>query len=376
MSAVIRILSCWSVILFLQAGSAWADLPDPIAFGVVVDRGDTRTVKQWLDEGLPADFMADRIGTGLMIAAWNGNIPMMELFLSRGANPRRSNMHGEQAVQLAAWNGHTEAVRWLLQHGAVLNRDGRNWNALHYAVFNGHDKLARELIERGADVNARSPNGSTPLMMAAREGRDDMAKALVAAGADTRLTSDWGDSALTFAIRYDHYQIGKMISTPEEFELAVKAPKESFGEPARSVAAPTGIDDILRQIREANAEGRETTELRKKLHAAIAEFRGPPKPLGLVGPKLIKPIPPKGIMITAKRAQPAAGERVEIVGGQAPRQLPPGAIRVTPAQSSVEIQATPSRIADLLRQIRLAEAQGQPTDNLRRQLDEAMAKLK
>ena len=368
-------MSKWKILVslcLLAATSALAALPDAIRFGVAVEAGDRRTVQQWLDEGLPVEFQADRIGTGLMIAAWNGNIEMMELFVSRGANPRRANKNGEQPVQLAAWNGHVKAVRWLLERGAVLNRDGKNWDALHYAVFNGHTDLAAELIQRGANVNARSPNGSTPLMMAAREGHEEAARLLMESGADTSLKSDWGDSALTFAMRYDHYRLGKMISTPEEFDIAAKAPKESFGEASRSAVAPARIDDILRQIREANADGRETSELRKQLHNAIAEFRGPPKPLGLAGPKVIRPLPPKALVITAKRQNPAGGERVEMVPGGAP-QTPPGTVRVTPTQAEA---ASPSRIADLVRQIRIAEAQGQPTDSLRRQLDDAMQKLR
>jgi hypothetical protein len=363
-----------SGILWLAiAVPVWAALPDPVEFGIVVERGDKRTVAKWLDEGMPADFQADRIGTGLMIAAWNGDIEMMDLFLSRGANPRRSNKNGEQAIQLAAWNGHTAAVRWLLERGGVLNRDDKNWNALHYAVFNGHAELATELISRGADVNARSPNGSTPLMLAAREGREEIAKVLLESGADTKLKSDWGDSALTFAMRYEHFRLGKMISTPEEFNIAVKAPRESFGEASRSAVAPAKVDDILRQIREANAVGAPTTELRKQLHTAIAEFRGPPKPQGLAGARMIKPTPPpRAMVITAKRAQPGAGERVEMVpsaGGNPPA----GSVRVTPVDQAA---SSPSRIADLLKQIRIAEAQGQPTDQLRRQLDDAMKKLK
>ena len=367
----------WKILLslwLLVAASAFAASPDPITFGIAVERGDTRSVRKWLDEGMPADYQADRIGTGLMIAAWNGNIEMMELFLSRGANPRRVNNNGEQAVQLAAWNGHAKAVAWLLERGAVLNRDGKQWDALHYAVFNGHTDLAADLIKRGANVNARAPNGSTPLMMAAREGHEEAAKLLLESGADTSLKSDWGDSALTFAMRYDHYRLGKMISTPEEFDIAVKAPKESYGEASRSAATPARIDDILRQIREANAEGRETSELRKQLHGAIAEYRGPPKPLGLAGPKVIKPAPPpRALVITAKRQNPAGGERVEVVPGGAP-QVPPGTVRVTPTQP--DAGSSPSRIADLVRQIRVAEAQGRPTDALRRQLDDAMQKLK
>lgn len=356
----------------LAVSPAFAVLPDATQFGIAVERGDRRAVEQWLDEGLPADFVADRIGTGLMIAAWNGDIEMMELFVRRGANPRRVNVNGEQALQLAAWNGHTKAVRWLLEHGAVLNRGDRHWDALHYAVFNGHTELAAELIERGANVNARSPNGATPLMLAAREGREDAAKLLLENGADTTLKSDWGDTALTFAMRYDHLRLGKMISTPEEFEIAVKAPKESFGEASRSALVPARVEEILKQIREANAEGRETSELRKQLHTAIAEFRGTVKPLGMVGPKVIKPAPPpKALVITARRKQPEAGERVEVVpAGSA--QTPPGTIRVTPS----EPQVGASRVADLLRQIRVAEAQGLPADDLRRQLDEALQKMK
>lgn len=360
----------WAAALLLATAPVWAAAPDPVAFGLAVERGDRRMVQKWLQEGMPADYVADRIGTGLMIAAWNGDIEMMELFIAHGANPRRTNRNGEQAVQLAAWNGHAKAVRWLLERGAVLNRDGKNWDALHYAVFNGHTELATELIQRGANVNATSPNGSTPLMLAAREGREDAARLLLESGADTSLKSDWGDTALTFAMRYDHYRLGKMISTPEEFEIAVKAPKSSFGEASRSAATPSRIEEILKQIREANAEGRETSELRKQLHGAIAEFRGTPKPQGMIGPKVIKP-PPNRIVITAKRQQPQGGERVEMVGGDAP-QVPRGTVQVTPTQPA----ASPSRIADLVRQIRVAEAQGLPTEALRRQLDDAMATLK
>jgi len=352
-----------AVAVWLGGGPAAAEAasPDPVAFGVAVENGNRRQVEKWLDEGMPPDFVADRIGTGLMIAAWNGDIEMMELFVARGANPRRANRNGEQALQLAAWNGHAAAVRWLLEHGAVLNRDDKHWSALHYAVFNGHLDLARELIARGAELDARSPNGSTPLMMAAREGHEELARLLLEAGADTKLQSDWGDTALTFAMRYDHYRLGKMISTPEEFEIAVKAPKEAHGEPSRSLVAPSRITDILRQMREAEAAGGDVGNLREQLHSAIAEFRGAPKPQALAGPKVIRAQrPPRALVITAKRAQPKAGERVEVVA----------------ADASAAPAVTPSRIADLVRRIRVAEAQGQASDALRRELDEAMAKLK
>src|ERR1035437_5230845 len=108
--------------LCLFAGTAWAALPDPVTFNWAVESGNISKVKAWLDEGLSSDFQARPICSGLMIAAWYGNIQMMALFIDRGANVRSVNQNGEQALQLAAWQGRVEAVKWLLDHGAPLNR--------------------------------------------------------------------------------------------------------------------------------------------------------------------------------------------------------------------------------------------------------------
>jgi hypothetical protein len=369
-----------AAILFLcvMTASAWAVTPDPIDFGSTVERGDLRKVTQWLDEGLDPEYQASHIGTGLMVAAWNGNIEMMALFVARGANPRRANRNGEQPIQLAAWNGHEAAVKWLLERGGVLNRDGNNWGALHYAVFNGHDQLARELIVRGADVNARSPNGSTPLMLAAREGREGLIKNLLESGADPKSKNDWGDNALALAMRYDHYRIGKMISTPEEFSIAAKAPKESFGETSRSAAAPSEIEEILRQMRAAEAEGVSTEALRKQLLAAVEAIKRSNTP-SAQNARRPAPLPyqPKSIVITARRGQSGA-ERAEVMVNGKVQARPAVAtagkptIQITPAKPA----ASPAQVADLLRQIRLAEAQGVPVDSLRQQLYDAVESMK
>lgn len=164
-----KMLLAW--LLVLAAVPAWAaGLPDRVTFAVAIERGDVAQAREWLDTGLPPDFEGSVIGTGLMIGAWEGDIPMMTLFLARGADINQVNAHGETALLHAAWKGHIEAVRWLMAQGAQPNRRGKQWTALHYAAFAGHEAIVRYLLEQGADVNALSPNGSTPLMMAAREG--------------------------------------------------------------------------------------------------------------------------------------------------------------------------------------------------------------
>lgn len=333
-----------------------AAAPDPVKFGVTIEAGDTRSAKAWLEEGLDPNFLADRIGTGLMIGAWEGNIAMMALFVSHGANVNQVNRYNEQALQLAAWKGHLAAVKWLLAHGAVLNREPMQWGALHYAVFAGYRDIAQFLIEQGANLNARIPNGSTVLMMAAREGHDDLARMLVDAGADARLVNDKGESALTWAMRHQHFKIAQTVSTPIEFAQAVRAPVESFGRPTRSVPAPSQIEDLLRQIREAEAQGRPVADLRKALFDTVARFKQYSRPLPAKVDRLV-PRKPKALLITAK-PKPSGGESAELVYGAAQ-----GREDNTPARTDV---------GQILRELRLAQAQGRPTESLHKALLEAV----
>ena len=55
--------------LFLFAGLAQAELPNPNSFAWAVERGDVKKVKEWFDQGLDPEFVGSQIGTGLMIAA-------------------------------------------------------------------------------------------------------------------------------------------------------------------------------------------------------------------------------------------------------------------------------------------------------------------
>ncbi|MBC7727635.1 MAG: ankyrin repeat domain-containing protein, partial [Microbacteriaceae bacterium] len=57
------------------------------------------------------------------------------------------------------------------------------------------------LLARGARVDVRSPNGRTPLMMAAGYGTEGAARQLLQKGADPRLKSDQGLSAADFAAK-------------------------------------------------------------------------------------------------------------------------------------------------------------------------------
>ncbi len=236
-----------------------AALPTPTAFVNNMELGDLRQAEAWLDAGLSPDFMGSRIGSGLMIGAWEGNIDMMRLFISRGADINRMNGNGETAIILAAWRGHLEAVKWLVERGARINAPRRQWTPLHYAVFAGHREVADYLMEQGADINAQSTNGSSVLMMAIYEGREELARLLIEKGAEREFRNDWGDGALEWAMRYNQLNVARMLTNPEEFNIAVSQPKETWGEPTRSLRMSKELEELM-EMREKLVERGESTE--------------------------------------------------------------------------------------------------------------------
>ena len=218
-------------------------LPDAVEFGSRIENNDLAAAKDWLDRGLDPNFVGDRIGTGLMIAAWQGNVRMMELFAAKGADINRMNALGEQALMHAAWRGNLEAVTWLLGKGATLNRNNKQWTALHYASFSGKDDVVKVLVARGADLDAKSPNGSTPLMMAVYEGRESTVKQLIRLGADRKVTNDAGEAAMDWAFKHEQVAIARSLGRMEEFAAAANRPKADWAPTVRSqpvtAVAPT-----------------------------------------------------------------------------------------------------------------------------------------
>ncbi|MCV2355877.1 ankyrin repeat domain-containing protein [Paucibacter sp. B2R-40] len=107
------------------------------------------------------------------------------------------NANGESALMLAAIRGKLDWVQKLVQKGAPINTPG--WTPLHYACSGPDNGVAAWLLSQGAEINARSPNGSTPLMMSARYGALDLPATLLKAGADVNVRNDQGLSAADFA---------------------------------------------------------------------------------------------------------------------------------------------------------------------------------
>lgn len=271
--------------------------PSPITYGLTLELGDLGQVRKWLDQGLPPDYEADQVGTGLMVGAREGNIALMELMLARGANLEAVNNRGEQALLLAAWKGQLAAVKWLVEHGAKVNRDPLQWTALHYAVFAGYQEVADYLMDQGAEINARSPNGSSVLMMAAYEGKDQLAVRLMERGADPKIQNENGHTALDWAMKYDHTKVARVITNPEEFITAANRPRDDWGVARKSEKVPAEIQKLLEVRRAMEAKGYDLSRVDQRIANARAKYAR-----GAVTPQ--EQTPAMGLEISASRAAP------------------------------------------------------------------------
>ena len=120
-----------------------------------------------------------------------------------------ANANGETPLMMAALKGRLEWVQLLVKRGAKINRGG--WTPLHYACSGPDNGVALWLIAQGADINARSPNGTTPLMMSVRYGPVDLAEDLLKAGADRLLRNEQHLDAADFALAAGRDQLLQLL---------------------------------------------------------------------------------------------------------------------------------------------------------------------
>lgn len=135
---------------------------------------------------------------GLTIAMQEHSLRAAKMLLAQpGLKIDALNAAGESALMMAALKGDTEGVKLLLERGAKVNQPG--WSALHYAASGPEPEIVGTLLERGAEVDAVSPNGTTPLMMAAQYGSEDSVKLLLERGADPNRRNQKNLDAADFA---------------------------------------------------------------------------------------------------------------------------------------------------------------------------------
>lgn len=168
---------------------------------------DDDTVASLLKRGFdPNTIERDRGDSGLMIAIRENAMRVFAVLVNaRNIDLDETAANGDTPLMLAAFKANKPAVEALLKNGATVNRSG--WAPLHYAAAAGDNDIVQMLLDKSADLDARSPNGTTPIMMAARSRHILTVKLLLDAGADATLKNQQGMTAIDFARQAGDTQI-------------------------------------------------------------------------------------------------------------------------------------------------------------------------
>lgn len=133
-------------------------------------------------------------------AAKTGDIPVMELVLSRDWPIDGFDEYGLTAFGHAVEAGQIEAMEWLKEHGADIHKHNKNQSVpLHIAAFARNFPVMEWLYNNGVDVNVQDFNGNTAMLYAAHKGFVDVMQWLYDRGAKVDTANTAGHTPLVLA---------------------------------------------------------------------------------------------------------------------------------------------------------------------------------
>lgn len=195
-----RALAC-SMCLVSASSTAWGQMrPD---FEAAVRRDNVSALLVPLLRGQDVNATDAQGQTGLHLALRTDSVAVAQYLANlRSVDVNALNPQGESPLMLALLKGHTDVAKALIQRGADINKTG--WTPLHYAATYAGQRATEQvrlLLEHHAYIDAESPNGTTPLMMAAQYGAPEVVRLLLQEGADASLRNQQNLTALDFARR-------------------------------------------------------------------------------------------------------------------------------------------------------------------------------
>jgi uncharacterized protein len=177
------------IYLVIAAGLSVARAGAYEDFFQAVNRDDDRTVEQLLARGFDPNSRDPKGQTAMHLALRDQSPRVAEaLWKSTSLDVNAPNANAETPLMMAALRGRLEWTERLLARGAKVHHDG--WSPIHYAATGPEVRIVRLLLDRGAPLEARSPFGHTPLMMAARYGTEASVELLLARGASPTLRTE------------------------------------------------------------------------------------------------------------------------------------------------------------------------------------------
>ena len=202
-----------SIYLIVFIGFSSANAGSFEDFFAAIQRDDPQSLSALLRRGFDPNTLDAKGQSGLFLALRDPSPKVIEVLLKAPKfKVETRTPQDESPLMMAAMRGELKLAAALIDKDADVNKTG--WTPLHYAASSTQgDQLgvAKLLLENAAYIDAASPNGSTPLMMAAMYGNTSTLKLLLDEGADPTLKNQLGLTAVDFAQRADRKEMVELI---------------------------------------------------------------------------------------------------------------------------------------------------------------------
>lgn len=102
--------------------------------------------------------------------AREGNTATLKQYIDAGVPKNLTNSTGDTLLMLTSYHGHAETAKMLLEAGSDPNAlNGRGQSIIAGAVFKGYEDVVKVLFEAGADITNGQPNAVDCARMFKRE---------------------------------------------------------------------------------------------------------------------------------------------------------------------------------------------------------------
>ena len=238
------------------------------ALFLAIETGETETVADLLDGGVPIGIRND-VGMSLLHgAAQGGHVTTVRLLIRRGCDVNSTDGRGFTPLHLAAAMGQTKAVRELIRKGASKSVVAISFGSpLHLAVFRGHMETIVAMLEEGCPIDAVNSDGATVLHWAAAGGRVELVRELLCRGCDVNAVKANGCTPL-----HDAAASGKTEAACELINLGATRSVNAgtLGTPLHRAAYWGHVETVIAMLKEECPIDAVNSNGATVLHAAAA----------------------------------------------------------------------------------------------------------
>jgi ankyrin repeat protein len=196
------------------AVAGWAQAGSFDDFFTAIKRNDLAVLRALAEQGFDLNTTDASGQNGLYLALREQQLEVVDFLVRHPkVNVDQRNPKDETPLMYAVLKGHFDVARALVARGADVNKPG--WAPLHYAATYADEGAVQQvqwLLDNHAYIDAESPNGTTPLMMAAQYGSEEVLRLLLAEGADPSLRNSLGLTAIDFALRAERPAAAEAIA--------------------------------------------------------------------------------------------------------------------------------------------------------------------